>query len=294
MRLVASDLDGTVVRADGSISARTLAALAACEELGVGVLFVTGRPPRWMAPVAEATGHHGLAVCGNGAVVYDLGSERVVSTRALPRRAVLDAVAALRGVLPGAVFGFETTSGYRREADFLPHHEAARRARVGTVEELLVDDPVVVKILCRVEGAAADPMLAAARPVLAGIAEPVHSNSGGSMLEVAALGVSKASTLALLAAGRGIAPRDVVAFGDMPNDVPMLRWAGCGYAMADGHPEAIAAADEVAPPCADDGVAQVLERLLATRAGGATARAAVDRPAPAPEGEHRPTSGQES
>ena len=263
MRLVASDLDGTIVHRDGTVSPRTVAALAACEAAGIDVLFVTGRPPRWMGPVAAATGHHGQAICGNGAVLYDLGTERVVSTRALTARAVLEATAALREVLPDAVFALETTGGYRREPVFLPHHEAARAARVGGVAELLADDPVVVKVLCRVEGMTADPILAAARAVLAGIAEPVHSDSTGSMIEISALGVSKASTLALIAQERGIDPADVVAFGDMPNDVPMLRWAGLGYAMADGHAEALAAADEVAPPCAEDGVAQVLEELLA-------------------------------
>jgi Cof subfamily protein (haloacid dehalogenase superfamily) len=266
MRLVASDLDGTIVRSDGTISARTLAALAACERSGVGVLFVTGRPPRWMAPVAQATGHHGVAVCGNGAVVYDLGSEQVVSTRALSAQDVLQVAEALRRVLPAAVFALETTTGYMREPAFLPRHEAARAARTGTLPELLALDPVVVKVLCRVEDSTADPMLALARAALDGIAEPVHSNSGGSMIEIAALGVSKASTLALIAKTRKIDPADVVAFGDMPNDVPMLRWAGRGYAMADGHAEAIEAADDVAPPCEQDGVAQVLERLLAASA----------------------------
>jgi Cof subfamily protein (haloacid dehalogenase superfamily) len=265
MRLVASDLDGTIVRSDGTISDRTLAAFAACERSGVGVLFVTGRPPRWMAPVAEATGHHGVAVCGNGAVIYDLGTEQVVSTRALTADAVLSVVEALRAVLPEAVFALETTTGYMREAAFLPRHAAARSARTGTLPELLAQDPVVVKVLCRVEGSTADPMLALARPALNGIAEPVHSDSGGSMIEIAALGVSKASTLALIAETRRIDPADVVAFGDMPNDVPMLRWAGRGYAMADGHAEAIAAADDVAPPCEQDGVAQVLEHLLGAR-----------------------------
>jgi Cof subfamily protein (haloacid dehalogenase superfamily) len=262
MRLVASDLDGTIVRRDGSISRRTLAALAACEEVGVAIVFVTGRPTRWMAPIAEATGNRGVAVCANGAVVYDLGSNRVVATRALTADAVLRVAAALRVVLPEAVFALETTQGYRREPDFLPHHEAAREAMAGSLPELLADDPVVLKVLCRVEDGTADRMLPLARPALRGVAEPVHSNGQGSMLEISALGVSKASTLASVAEERSIVPADVVAFGDMPNDVPMLRWAGRGYAVADGHAEAIAAADEVAPPCAEDGVAQVLERLL--------------------------------
>jgi Cof subfamily protein (haloacid dehalogenase superfamily) len=268
MRLVACDLDGTIVRADGSISERTLAVLAACQERGVEVLFVTGRPPRWMPPVAEATGHRGLAVCGNGAVVYDLGAEEIVATRGLTVEAVLAVGVALREALPDAVLALETTSGYRREPGFVPHHEVARAATVADLPDLVADDPVVLKVLCRVEGVRADPILAAARTALAGLAEPVHSSSEASFIEISALGVSKASTLALLADQRHIRPADVVAFGDMPNDVPMLRWAGRGYAMADGHAEAIAAADAVAPPCRQDGVAQVLEALLDCRAAG--------------------------
>jgi len=263
MRVVASDLDGTIVRSDGTVSERTLAALRACERGGIDIVFVTGRPPRWMAPVARATGHTGIAVCGNGAVVYDLAAERIVRTRGLTVEAVRATVIALRKALPEAVFALETVAGYRREPQFLPHHEAAAAAMAAPIDELLADDPVVLKVLCRDETSTADPMLAAARSVLDGIAEPCHSNTSGSMLEMSAIGVSKASTLADLVAERGVGPQDVVAFGDMPNDVPMLRWAGRGYAMADGHPEAIAAADATAPPCEQDGVAQVLEVLLA-------------------------------
>lgn len=262
MRLVASDLDGTIVRPDGTMSRRTVGVLTRCQEQGVDVVFVTGRPMRWMAPVVEATGHRGLAIVGNGAVVYDLGTEQPVATRALTTDAVHAVVTALREVLPQATFSLETLTGYRREPAFMPHHEAAQEAMAGSIAELLADDPVVLKVLCRDETSTADPMLALARPALARIAEPVHSDARGSMLEIAALGVSKASTLAALAGERDIGPAEVVAFGDQPNDVPMLRWAGVGYAMADGHPEALAAADRIAPPCAQDGVAQVLERLL--------------------------------
>ena len=77
------------------------------------------------------------------------------------------------------------------------------------------------------------------------------------------LGVNKAVTLAEYAAARGIDAADVVAFGDMPNDVEMLGWAGAGYAMASGHPQALAAAALQAPRFEDDGVAQVIESRLA-------------------------------
>lgn len=260
---MACDLDGTLVCADGGISARTVAALAACQDAGLIVVFVTGRPPRWMAAVSEATGHRGVAICGNGALVVDLGTGDVVETHALSVRTVLRSAQLLRERLPAAVFALETLDGYRREPEFRPRWESIPAAMTAVLPQLLADDPVVLKLLCRVRGGVADELLAAARLVLHGVAEPVHSNSADHLLEISAPGVSKASTLALFAQQRGLGPDDVVAFGDMPNDVPMLRWAGRGYAMADGHPEALAAADGVAPPCAEDGVAQVLERLLA-------------------------------
>jgi len=262
MRMVASDLDGTVVRPDGTISPRTLAALAACVERDVDVVFVTGRPTRWMAPIARATGHHGLAVCGNGAVVYDLGAERVVRARTLDADAVRTMVQRLRAVMPAAAFALETVDGYRREPGFSVRDEPVDGVLTAGLEELLADGPEVVKVLCRDETSTADPMLLLARAEMAGVAEPVHSGPLGCMIEISAAGVSKASTLEDLARDRGVGAADVVAFGDMPNDVPMLLWAGRSFAMADGHPEAIEAAGGLAPPCEQDGVAQVLEALL--------------------------------
>jgi hydroxymethylpyrimidine pyrophosphatase-like HAD family hydrolase len=79
---------------------------------------------------------------------------------------------------------------------------------------------------------------------------------------MSAAGVTKASTLELLCAELGVGREDVVAFGDMPNDVAMLEWAGTAYAMGNAHPLAKAAADRVAPPNDEDGVAQVLEELF--------------------------------
>jgi Cof subfamily protein (haloacid dehalogenase superfamily) len=266
--MVACDLDGTVVRRDGTVSERTLAAFDRCERLGVDVVFVTGRPPRWLPPIAEATGHHGLAVCGNGAAVIDLTTFEVVRLSELPPAAVLEVAHRLRARIDEAVFALETLAGVRREPEFMPRHEQALAAPTGTLAELVADRPGVIKLLCRQDPLprdrrlSADALLEIARAELAGIAEPVHSDPAGGMLEISAPGVSKASGLAGLAADRGIASRDVVAFGDMPNDVPMLRWAGRGFAMSGGHPAALAAAGEVAPPCEDDGVAQVIERLL--------------------------------
>jgi Cof subfamily protein (haloacid dehalogenase superfamily) len=267
MRMVACDLDGTIVCSDGTISTRTLAALAECERLGIHVVFVTGRPPRWMSSIVEMTGHQGLALCGNGAVVLNLATSEVVSSRGLTAEAVLETATRLRRQIPGIAFALETLNGYRREVEYLPLHKVAMDAATGTLDELLTDRPIVIKLLCR-QGQShygslnSDALLAIARRELTGLVEVVHSDPLNFMLEISAPGVTKASALAWLADQLGIQAADVVAFGDMPNDVPMLTWAGTGYAMADGHAEAIAAAKFQAPPCAEDGVAQILERLL--------------------------------
>jgi Cof subfamily protein (haloacid dehalogenase superfamily) len=270
MQMVACDLDGTIVCGDGTISRRTLAVLGECERVGIHVVFVTGRPPRWMAPIIEMTGHQGLALCGNGAVVLDLATNTVVSSQGLSAQTALSVAQRLRESLPGAVFALETLTGYRREAGYLPLHQAALDAAVGPLAELLADEPTVIKMLCRqvatkAPALSSDGMLAVARRVLGDVVEVVHSDPGSSLLEISAPGVTKASALAWLAERLGVEAGDVVAFGDMPNDVPMLAWAGTGYAMSGGHPDAIAAASATAPPCSEDGVAIVLEKLLLTR-----------------------------
>jgi len=271
MQMVACDLDGTIVRADGRISQRTLAALAACERRGIHVVFVTGRPPRWMDPIVEMTGHRGLALCGNGALVVNLATGAVVSSRGLSGATVLTVTELLRSCIPGAAFALETLDGFRREPDYLvPVHIAPGEIRVASMPGLLADSPTVVKILCkqsadRYGDMDSDQMLRLARTHLGPLAEVVHSNPNGHMLEISAPGVTKASALAWLAGELGVVAEQVVAFGDMPNDVPMLTWAGSGYAMAGGHPDALAAAGGQAPPCDQDGVAQVIETLLAER-----------------------------
>jgi Cof subfamily protein (haloacid dehalogenase superfamily) len=262
MRLVATDLDGTVVRPDGTISARTRAAFEACLNGGVHVVYVTGRPPRWMAEVVAQTGHGGTAICGNGAVVYDLDAERVLQARTLGAADVLACIERLRARMPSATFAIETLEGFRREPAYRTRYDTGVEEAIGPVAELLADDPGVVKLLCRDETRTSDAMLALARPAVAGLASATHSNPRDCLVELSLAGVSKAATLADLAAARGVDRADVVAFGDMPNDVEMLAWAGRGYAMTGGHPDAVAAAGRTAPSCLDDGVAQVLEHLL--------------------------------
>jgi Cof subfamily protein (haloacid dehalogenase superfamily) len=256
-RLVASDLDGTLVRSDQSISERTRAVLARVEQAGALFVMVTGRPPRWMAQVARDTGHRGLAVCANGALVYDLHTEQVVQDFRIDRGTALQLVQELRASVPGIAFAVEKgLDGFGRESAYVARWDNGE-VLVAPVEELV--EPGVVKLLARVEGTASDDLLARAREVVGELAECTHS-SGDGLVEISATGVSKASGLAVLAREWDVEPSEVIAFGDMPNDLPMLAWAGRSVAMGNAHPDVLAAADEVTASNDDDGVAQVLER----------------------------------
>ncbi len=262
MRVVATDLDGTLVGRDHSVSDRNRRALAACRAAGVEVLFVTGRPLRWMAPVVEATGIAGTAICANGAAVYDLATQELLDHHPVDTESVLPVVERLRAALGSIAVALETPAGAVAEHGYATSWDADRRMPRGDLTQLLVDHPTVLKVLVRGEGPSSDEMLAVARELLDGSLTATHSNAGGSLLELSAGGVSKARTLAGVIERLGLTAGDVVAFGDQPNDVEMLTWAGRGVAMGDGHPEALAVADEIAPPLSEDGVAQVIERLL--------------------------------
>ncbi|MFI1186727.1 Cof-type HAD-IIB family hydrolase [Streptomyces californicus] len=268
-RLIATDLDGTLLRDDKTLSARTVAALAAAEEAGIEVFFVTGRPARWMDVVRAHVQSHGTAICANGAVVTDLRVEgELLSVRPLERDAALHVVRTLREAAPGTSFAVELTTGINYEPAYPPFH-LDPGAAVAIAEKLLHEDAPgsgapVLKLLAHHSELAPDAFLALARTA-AGDRAAFTRSSPSALLEVSALGVSKATTLEACCTERGIAAAEVVAFGDMPNDVEMLSWAGASFAMGNAHPAAVAAATGRTATNEEDGVAVVIERILAAR-----------------------------
>jgi Cof subfamily protein (haloacid dehalogenase superfamily) len=261
MRLFATDLDGTLLRSDLTVSDRSRAALAAVEEAGRTLVLVTGRPPRWMPPVVEQTGHTGLALCANGATVYDLATERVVQEHLIDPEVGAEVVAAIRDALPDVSFAVERggAQGLGHEHAYGVPYAASGDVVVAEVDELVAEP--VAKLLARHDDMDPDEMLARVREVVGDLAEVTHSSTWG-LMEISASGVSKAVALARLADELAVAAEEVVAFGDMPNDLPMLAWAGHAVAVANAHADVLAAADEVTAANDDDGVARVVERLL--------------------------------
>jgi hydroxymethylpyrimidine pyrophosphatase-like HAD family hydrolase len=262
VRLVATDLDGTLVHSDGSVTARTRAALIAAEEVGVEVVFVTGRPLRWAEEVFEHVGGHGLAIVSNGALVWDVAQAQVHLLRPIEPATGVEIARRIREAVPGSHFAVETLAGIALEPGFLERHPVPDDSARGPIEQIFGDP--AVKLLARHEYLGWEEFWRRADEAVGDLAEITWS-SATALLEISAHGVTKASTLALVCAERGIAADEVLALGDMPNDIPMLTWAGTSYAMANAHPSVLAAARHRAPANDDDGVAQVIEALLDSR-----------------------------
>ena len=259
-RLVATDLDGTLLHSDGGVTPRTREVLAELDRLGVPVVYVTGRPVRWMDDLWETVGGHGLAICSNGAVTYDVAARGIRSVRPMPANMVLEVGELLRSKLPGTAYALEMTTGFGLEPEFMRRHDRPNvEVPVARLEDLL--NGTVVKLLAQIDGV--DPEVYWRQvEELVGDRVTVTWSSEWAMVELSALDVTKASTLALVCDEFGIDGADVVAFGDMPNDLALLSWAGSSYAMGNAHPLVRELADHLAPTNDDDGVASVLSDLF--------------------------------
>lgn len=265
VRLVACDLDGTLLRPDGTVAPRTAAALADAEDAGLDVVFVTGRPHRWLVDLAEHVAGHGVAICANGASVVDVAGLRVLEEHGMDRDVVAAVAARLRAAWGADTvhLAIESAAGFAHEHGFVASHDAPGDApSASRIEDVL--PATTLKVLLRASGRTsdADAFVAEAQRVVGDLAD-VSCSATVALGEIAARGVSKARTLASWARRRDVAPGQVWAVGDAPNDLPMLRWAGHAFAVGNAHPQVLEAARTTLPSNVDDGVAVLLERATA-------------------------------
>lgn len=261
-KLIATDLDGTIVTHDGVISERTISAFKRARDLGVEIFFVTGRPPRWMPEIREAFGF-GQAICGNGAMLYDLMGDKVLEEWLIGVEEQFETVKRLRKAIPQVSFAVESHNYFHREKAYIPRWDVGLdNIGVHTIEEILKSPALKMLARCSQQELSSDEMLEIALHELDGLVTVTHSNPHDSLLEISALGVSKGATLARMAGRLGLDAADCVTFGDNPNDFSMLEWAGRSYAMSSGHPDGAKYAKSMAGACEDDGVAVAIEELL--------------------------------
>ncbi|MBJ7400422.1 MAG: HAD family hydrolase [Mycolicibacterium sp.] len=263
--LIATDVDGTLLNGEDRITERTRQAIRAAVADGTQFVLATGRPPRWISPVVDELGFAPMAVCANGAVIYDADTDRVIWARTLSVDLLAELAEISLRAVPGAGLAAERVGKSAHDSatpQFVsaPGYEHAWLNPDNT--EVSFEDVLsapAVKLLVRKPGVPSS-QLAAMLAKHVGLLGDITYSTNDGLVEISAVGISKAIGLQEIARPLEISAQDTVAFGDMPNDVPMLRWAGHGVAMGNAHPDAIEVANEVAESNNDDGLARVLER----------------------------------
>jgi Cof subfamily protein (haloacid dehalogenase superfamily) len=268
-KLVASDLDGTLLDADGLVSPRTRAALEACWDAGIPVVGVTGRGPRLLQTVRAALDHRGIAVLSQGGFVVDLERDEVLRAVALPRDQAVRVIEQIEQAAGEVVLAVEEAAEQGQVHARLrvqhgfdwPYPEPSQVLERGEV----LPPGAVLKAFLRSPTLDQDELLAVARQVVdPADAEVTHAGLG--FIEVLPPGITKASGLQLALDRYGVGFADVLVFGDMPNDLPMLgavqEAGGRAVAVANAHPSVKALADGVTSGHQVDGVARYLEAVL--------------------------------
>jgi Cof subfamily protein (haloacid dehalogenase superfamily) len=273
LALVACDVDGTLLRDDEKVSARSRLAVQRVCSSGIAFVLVTGRSPRWVAPVVEQIPEVTYAICSNGAVSCDMRASKVLSTFALLPAELASIIKSAEQVLPNAAFGVERVleGNLIQEGSQFFVEPSYSFLFDGTPHQLVSRDGLsnapAVKLVLRDAAMKSDEMVIRLDSVfqyneLQGTKFVATFSHPDGLVEIAPSGVTKTLALRNLADSLKITAEEVIAFGDMPNDIPMLKWAGYAVAMRNSHPSVIEIADEVTAGNNDDGVAVVLERWL--------------------------------
>ncbi|MEM9042586.1 MAG: HAD family hydrolase [Actinomycetota bacterium] len=262
VRLIVSDLDGTLLGADGQLSRATIDAIRRVRASGITFLAATGRAPR---SAIERVGGRGLLdalVCSNGSIVHDPETDRNVRRRTIDPGHVADVIASLDTAFDDLSYAWELPDRYAWDTAFHPiatEHDdmfmfepGERPNGADRITKLLVSHPELLRTELR-------------DALLPHLPHPLSVGcSGVTFVELTGPDVNKATTIAQLASELGVTAEETIAFGDNANDLEMLAWAGTGIAMGNAHDETKAAADEVIGHHADDAVADYLLSLVST------------------------------
>ncbi len=263
-KLIATDLDGTFLSPDESVSQLNSEAVLAAQEAGITVLFATGRPVRWLKVIRGLPGAHPTVIASNGAALYDAHADTILDRVCIRAQDALDAVERIRTVVHDVSFAFESGTKFGHEPHYLtwqPSDSGDPDIFAGPLEVIIHED--LVKVLVQSQSLHSDELLARVDSVIAGRLSATHSSARGyGLVEVSARGVDKGAMLARVCARMDIDPSDVAAFGDMPNDISMLNWVGQPYVVANAHPTLLARGFTRVPPNSESGVGQTIRRLL--------------------------------
>lgn len=267
-KLVASDVDGTLINSSERVTQRLRDVITRMTNQGVTLALSTGRPPRWIHYVLDQLSVKPICVCANGAVLYDSAADEILAAQTLSPEVMASAVMAARAALEehgGVSIAVERAgkSAYDPADELFlvtPEYSHAWPSNDhGTFEEAEVLSEPATKLLMRSDYLDSKQLFDIVRASVPEDQVHVTFSMSGGLIEIAAPGVTKALGVSMLAERLKIAQKDVITFGDMPNDIEMLQWAGRGVAMGNARPEVKAVSDHITRTNDDAGVADVLE-----------------------------------
>jgi Cof subfamily protein (haloacid dehalogenase superfamily) len=263
VRVVATDLDGTLLDPSGEVTPRTTKAVCAAREAGIHVVPITGRPPQAMWHLAEQAGLGPFGVCSNGAALVDIDTRSVLEAETIAADIADGLVDLLRAELPGIVLACDDLDYFIYERGFFP-------SPVDWDEEMREVDDIrpsaragCVKLIARSPGRTAPELIEFLEDHLAELAHV--TTSGLDWVDIGAVHVSKAYALQRLCDRLGVHLGEVIAVGDNHNDLSVLAWAGAAMAPANAIPEVLAVAHRILPANGEEGVAALLEELVLAR-----------------------------
>jgi len=264
-KLIATDLDGTIVRGDDTVSAYTHEVLDRVRAAGIPVVGATGRGPRLAELSRNDIRDADFLVMANGGRVVDQSDPRgpvVLRDARLSGAVLAEVITALEAEVGPLTVMVEALDDQNAPlwGDPDPAWRYPDLFEERTRAECFGGD--VIKAFARAPGCDVDVLLAAAARIVPPTTATI-TQAGLGFIEILPPGVDKATGLAVVTESLGVDPDDVLVFGDMPNDLPMFAWAGWGrVAVANAHPLVKAAADEITLTNDEDGVAVYLDRLL--------------------------------
>lgn len=263
IRLVATDLDGTLLDPAGLVDDRTVRAVAAARSVGIHVIPVTGRPPQGIWAIAERGCLGPFGICSNGAATVDLASRQIIETETLARDIAVRLAEAMRAAIPGIHLAVDEADHFFYEPGFFETHAGWDETVIEVPDITGVLGADCLKLVARRPGIVAPDLIAQLEDH---IGEEGHlTTSGLDWVDIGAPGITKAYAIERVCDRLGVSVDEVVAIGDNYNDLSMLAWAGTAMAPANGVPEVLAVATRILPTNADHGVASYLEELVAGR-----------------------------
>lgn len=282
--LVGIDLDGTLLRSDGSICFQSAEAIMEIAQRGVKVVLVSGRAPRSMLPIHQALGLTTLLIGHNGAVIYDPVSHETIANETMPGPLARQIVSQARDIAPDLAIGIEVDDKLYTETTRRRQKKAAlagTRSTGGDAFDAVAVDPAAIPEagFADASGAYVDVldrpvtkvMMIGAPHLLGDVQMALQRTSADQvdfsfsdlrLLQVVRRGVDKAAALAVVAERYGVPRNGVMTIGDAPNDIPMLRWAGLGVALRNAWDEVRQAAHFTCSSNDDAGVAEAIRRYV--------------------------------